>query len=32
MQRQHGLTLLELLVVLAIIGLSMAGVNLSLRD
>ena len=32
MQRQHGLTLLELLVVLAIIGLSMAGVSLSLRD
>ncbi|BDU57364.1 hypothetical protein LMORI2_03460 [Limnohabitans sp. MORI2] len=32
MQRQHGLTLLELLVVLAIIGLSVAGVSLSLRD
>ena len=32
MQRQHGLTLLELLVVLAIIGLAMAGVSLSLRD
>jgi general secretion pathway protein H len=32
MQRQHGLTLLELLVVLAIIGMAMAGVSLSLRD
>ncbi len=32
MQRQQGLTLLELLVVLAIIGLAMAGVSLSLRD
>ena len=32
MQRQHGLTLLELLVVLAIIGFAMAGVSLSLRD
>ncbi len=32
MQRQHGLTLLELLVVLAIIGLAMAGVSFSLRD
>ncbi len=32
MQRQHGLTLLELLVVLAIIGVAMAGVSLSLRD
>ena len=32
MQRQRGLTLLELLVVLAIIGLTMAGVSLSLRD
>ena len=32
MQRQRGLTLLELLVVLAIIGLSMAAVSLSLRD
>jgi general secretion pathway protein H len=32
MQRQRGLTLLELLVVLAIIGLVMAGVSLSLRD
>jgi general secretion pathway protein H len=32
MQRQQGLTLLELLVVLAIIGLTMAGVSLSLRD
>jgi general secretion pathway protein H len=32
MQRQHGLTLLELLVVLAIIGFSVAGVSLSLRD
>jgi general secretion pathway protein H len=32
MQRQQGLTLLELLVVLAIIGFSMAGVSLSLRD
>ena len=32
MQRQRGLTLLELLVVLAIIGLAMTGVSLSLRD
>lgn len=32
MQRQRGLTLLELLVVLAIIGIAMAGVSLSLRD
>lgn len=32
MQRQQGLTLLELLVVLAIIGFSLAGVSLSLRD
>jgi general secretion pathway protein H len=32
MHRQHGLTLLELLVVLAIIGFAMAGVSLSLRD
>ena len=32
MQRQNGLTLLELLVVLAIIGLAMAGVSLALRD
>ena len=32
MQRQQGLTLLELLVVLAIIGAAMAGVSLSLRD
>jgi general secretion pathway protein H len=32
MQRQHGLTLLELLVVLAIIGFAMAGVSLALRD
>ena len=32
MQRQRGLTLLELLVVLAIIGLVMAGVSLSVRD
>lgn len=32
MQRQRGLTLLELLVVLAIIGMTMAGVSLSLRD
>ena len=32
MQRQHGLTLLELLVVLAIISFSVAGVSLSLRD
>jgi len=32
MQRQHGLTLLELLVVLAIIGFAVAGVSLSLRD
>jgi len=32
MQRQRGLTLFELLVVLAIIGLSMVGVRLSLRD
>jgi general secretion pathway protein H len=32
MQRQRGLTLLELLVVLAIIGFSMMAVSLSLRD
>ncbi|PUE31118.1 type II secretion system protein GspH [Limnohabitans sp. Jir61] len=32
MQRQRGLTLLELLVVLAIIGFAMAGVSLSLRN
>ncbi len=32
MQRQRGLTLLELLVVLAIIGFVVAGVSLSLRD
>lgn len=32
MQRQQGLTLLELLVVLAIIGFGLAGVSLSLRD
>jgi general secretion pathway protein H len=32
MQRQRGLTLLELLVVLAIIGFAIAGVSLSLRD
>ena len=32
MQRQRGLTLLELLVVLVIIGFAMAGVSLSLRD
>jgi general secretion pathway protein H len=32
MQRQRGLTLLELLVVLAIMGFAMAGVTLSLRD
>ena len=32
MQRQRGLTLLELLVVLAIIALATAGVSLSLRD
>ena len=32
MQRQRGLTLLELLVVLAIIGFAMVGVSLSLRD
>jgi general secretion pathway protein H len=32
MQRQRGLTLLELLVVLAIIGFVMVGVSLSLRD
>ena len=32
MQRQRGLTLLELLVVLVIIGVAMAGVSLSLRD
>ena len=31
MQRQRGLTLLELLVVLAIIGITLAGVSLSLR-
>jgi general secretion pathway protein H len=32
MQRQRGLTLLELLVVLVIIGFGLAGVSLSLRD
>jgi len=32
MHRQRGLTLLELLVVLAIIGFAMAGVSLALRD
>ncbi|MGI9150197.1 MAG: prepilin-type N-terminal cleavage/methylation domain-containing protein [Limnohabitans sp.] len=32
MQRQRGLTLLELLVVLAIIGITIAGVSLSLRS
>lgn len=32
MRRQLGLTLLELLVVLAIIGFAMAAVSLSLRD
>ncbi len=32
MQSQRGLTLLELLVVLAIIGFAIAGVSLSLRD
>jgi general secretion pathway protein H len=32
MQRQRGLTLLELLVVLAIIGFGMAGVSLAMRD
>lgn len=32
MQRQSGLTLLELLVVLVIIGLLTAGVSLALRD
>ena len=32
MQRQRGLTLLELLVVLAIIGFASAGIALSLRD
>jgi general secretion pathway protein H len=32
MQHQRGLTLLELLVVLAIIGFAMAGVSLSLRN
>jgi len=32
MQRQHGLTLLELMVVLAIIGFASAGIALSLRD
>jgi len=32
MQHQRGLTLLELLVVLAIIGFAMTGVSLSLRD
>ena len=32
MQRQQGLTLLELLVVMAIIGFGVAGVSLSLRD
>jgi general secretion pathway protein H len=32
MRHQRGLTLLELLVVLAIIGFAMTGVSLSLRD
>jgi len=32
LQRQQGVTLLELLVVLAIIGFVVAGVSLSLRD
>jgi general secretion pathway protein H len=32
MHRQRGLTLLELLVVLAIIGFAIAGISLSLRD
>lgn len=32
MQRQRGLTLMELLVVLAIIGFAMAGVSLAMRD
>jgi len=32
MQRQRGLTLLELLVVLAIISIAMTGVSLSMRD
>ncbi len=32
MQRQQGLTLLELLVVLAIVGFAMAAVSLSVRD
>jgi len=32
MSRQRGLTLLELLVVLAIIGVAMTGVSLSVRD
>jgi general secretion pathway protein H len=32
MQRQRGLTLLELLVVLTIIGFAMAGVSLAMRD
>jgi general secretion pathway protein H len=32
MQRQRGLTLLELLVVLAIIGFAMVGVSLAMRD
>ncbi|WP_310625892.1 type II secretion system protein [Limnohabitans sp.] len=32
MQRQRGLTLLELLVVMAIIGVCLLGVSLSLRD
>jgi general secretion pathway protein H len=32
MQRQRGLTLLELLVVLAIMGVCLLGVSLSLRD
>ncbi|MBL8365900.1 MAG: type II secretion system protein, partial [Comamonas sp.] len=31
-QRLRGFTLLELLVVLAIVGLAMAGVALALRD
>lgn len=32
MQRQRGLTLLELLVVLAIIGFALTGVSLAMRD